>query len=320
MRSTAVLFAVSALVSSALGATYPKKDAFVGKDFLTGFSHEAIADPTHGRVNYVDQATALKTNLTFATDNTFIMRADDFSTLTASGPGRNSVRIKSNAQYGANHVTVFDIRHMPQGCGTWPAAWEVNEATWPNTGEVDILEGTNDIEPNQMTLHTSANCAQPAGLTMNGKAVSNNCDVAANGNTGCAVQASVPKSYGKSFNAAGGGFYAMERTTTSIKVWFWTRDDPAVPADVKTAGASVDTDKWGTPTALFVNNQCDIASHFGSHNIIINLTFCGDWAGIPQFFNTLGGCAGDCNTFVNQNPKAFSEAFWDIAGVHVFEA
>ena len=50
MRSTAVLFAVSALVSSALGATYPKKDAFVGKDFLTGFSHEAIADPTHGRV------------------------------------------------------------------------------------------------------------------------------------------------------------------------------------------------------------------------------------------------------------------------------
>ncbi len=50
MRSTAVLFAVSALVSSALGATYPKKDTFVGKDFLTGFSHEAIADPTHGRV------------------------------------------------------------------------------------------------------------------------------------------------------------------------------------------------------------------------------------------------------------------------------
>lgn len=50
MRSTAVLFAVSALVSSALGATYPKKDTFVGKGFLTGFSHEAIADPTHGRV------------------------------------------------------------------------------------------------------------------------------------------------------------------------------------------------------------------------------------------------------------------------------
>ena len=22
----------------------------------------------------------------------------------------------------------------------------------------------------------------------------------------------------------------------------------------------------------------------------------GDWAGIPQFFNTLGGCPGDCNS------------------------
>lgn len=50
MRSTAALFTLSALVSSALGATYPLKDKFVGQDFLTGFSHEAIADPTHGRV------------------------------------------------------------------------------------------------------------------------------------------------------------------------------------------------------------------------------------------------------------------------------
>ena len=75
-------------------------------------------------------------------------------------------------------------------------------------------------------------------------AVFANCDALENGNAGCGVQASTPKSYGKSFNAAGGGFYAMERTTTAIKVWFWSRSDPAVPADVKTAGASVNTDKW----------------------------------------------------------------------------
>ena len=50
MRPTAALFTLSALVSSALGATYPLKDKFVGQDFLSGFSHEAIADPTHGRV------------------------------------------------------------------------------------------------------------------------------------------------------------------------------------------------------------------------------------------------------------------------------
>ncbi|TFK92165.1 glycoside hydrolase family 16 protein [Polyporus arcularius HHB13444] len=318
MRSTAALFTLSAVVSSALGATYPVKDSFVGQDFLTGFVHQAIADPTHGRVQYVDQATALAQNLTFASDTSFIMRADSFSVLDPAGPGRKAVRIKSNAAY-STHVTVFDIRHMPQGCGTWPAAWEVNEEAWPGQGEVDILEGTNDIEPNQSTLHTSANCAQPAvGRAMSGLPVTNNCDVAANGNAGCGVQATAPNSYGKSFNAAGGGFYAMERTTSFIKVWFWSRNDPAVPADVKTAGANVNTDAWGTPSALFVPDTCDIPSHFGAHNIIINLTFCGDWAGLPQFFNALGGCPGDCATFVNQNPSAFNDAFWDIAGVHVY--
>ena len=50
MRSTAALFAVSTLFSSALGATYNIKDSFVCESFLTGFTHQAIADPTHGRV------------------------------------------------------------------------------------------------------------------------------------------------------------------------------------------------------------------------------------------------------------------------------
>ncbi|KAH9927491.1 2 beta-glucan [Epithele typhae] len=317
MRSTAALFALSTLVSSVLGATYPLKDKFVGEDFFTGFSHQAIADPTHGRVNYVDQATAKAQNLSFASDTSFIMRADSFTVLDANGPGRNSVRIQSNNKY-ATHVSVYDIRHMPQGCGTWPAAWEVSE-NWPTEGEVDILEGTNDIEPNQSTLHTSANCAMPHERSMTGVSVSDNCDVAANGNAGCGVQSTIPKSYGKSFNAANGGFYAMERTPTFIKVWFWSRDDPAVPADVKTPGAAVNTDAFGTPAALFVNDACDIATHFAAHNIVINLTFCGDWAGIPQFFNTLGGCPGVCSDFVNANPAAFADAFWDIAGIHVYE-
>ncbi|RPD81602.1 2 beta-glucanase [Lentinus tigrinus ALCF2SS1-7] len=318
MRSTAVLFTLSSLAASAWAATYPLKDSFFGEGFLSGFSHEAISDPTHGRVQYVDQATALAQNLTFASDTSLVMRADDTTVLDASGAGRNSVRIKSNNAYNT-HVSVYDIRHMPQGCATWPAAWEVDEASWPAEGEIDILEGTNDIEPNQMTLHTSPNCAQPAtGRTMTGSVVSTDCDTNVNGNQGCAVKAPTANSYGKSFNAAGGGYYAMERTTSFIKIWFWSRNDGSVPADVKTAGSSVNTDDWGEPAALFVSDTCDIPSHFGSHNIIINLTLCGDWAGQSEFFNTLGGCPGDCVTYVNQNPSAFSDAYWDIAGVHVY--
>jgi hypothetical protein len=57
---------------------------------------------------------------------------------------------------------------MPEGCATWPSAWEVAEATWPATGEIDIIEGVNNVAPNLMTLHTSPGCTQPAGKTMTG--------------------------------------------------------------------------------------------------------------------------------------------------------
>jgi hypothetical protein len=68
---------------------------------------------------------------------------------------------------------VFDIRHMPQGCGTWPAAWEVDENVWPAHGEVDVVEGANDISPNQVTLHMSPGCTQPTNRVMQGCAHAN---------------------------------------------------------------------------------------------------------------------------------------------------
>lgn len=33
----------------------------------------------------------------------------------------------------------IDVRHMPQGCATWPAFWETNDNNWPAGGEVDIV-------------------------------------------------------------------------------------------------------------------------------------------------------------------------------------
>lgn len=314
--ATKAAFVLATLAPSALAATYSLSDNHVGTNFLSTFTHQAIADPTRGRVNYVDQATALAQNLTFASGNTLILRADSKTTLSSSGPGRNSVRIRSVKTY-TTHVSVFDIRHMPQGCGTWPAAWETDEASWPNGGEVDIVEGVNDQTPNAMTLHTGANCNMPASRTQTGTATLNNCDVNANGNSGCGVQAPTPDSYGPAFNNAGGGFYAMERTSTFIKVWFWGRNAGNVPAEVRSGGNSINTDTWGTPTAFFPNTQCDIASHFDAHNIIINLTFCGDWAGQAGIFNG-AGCPGACTDYVNNNPSAFTDAFWDIAALRVY--
>jgi hypothetical protein len=89
-----------------------------------------------------------------------------------------------------------------------------------------------------------------------------NCDVAANSNAGCAVKMSDESSFGPAFNAVGGGWlvdilvqgelqvttiknrYAMERTNSTIKVWFWPRNSTYVPGDVQNDTGNVDTDAW----------------------------------------------------------------------------
>ncbi|EJF56125.1 endo-beta-glucanase [Dichomitus squalens LYAD-421 SS1] len=315
MSATRALLTLACLVAPALGATYAQTDSYQGSDFLSGFTHEAIADPTHGRVNYVDQATAVAQNLTYASGDTLILRADDTTVLSASDPGRSSVRLQSNNVY-SNHVTVWNIRHMPQGCGTWPAVWEYGQ-DWPNQGEIDILEGVNDHATDQATLHTtSGTCIHTCTRTMTGTSVGDNCDVNATGNSGCGVTSNDASSYGPAFNAAGGGFYAMERSDAGVKVWFWSRNSGAIPSDVLGGATSVDTDNWGTPFADFPSASCDMASHFGPHNIVINLTFCGDWAGAVF---AADGCPGDCTTYVDENPSAFTNAYFDVAWLKVYQ-
>ncbi|KAF8609501.1 putative laminarinase [Ceratobasidium sp. AG-I] len=310
-------FFVLAVASLARAHIYKNTDTFIGPSFLAGFNHMAIPDPTHGRVNYVDEPTALRLGLTSFTRDSFVIRSDYTTNLTASGPGRNSVRIMSKKKWDT-HVQIMDVRHMPQGCGTWPAYWTTDVVDWPSAGEIDIIEGVNDQGPNAATLHTTSNCTQPATRDHTGTPTQNDCDWQTNYNAGCGVRSSQPNSYGPAFNANGGGWYAMERTNTYIKVWFWPRGSRTVPAQVKSCGAVVDTRTWGTPFASFVNNSCDIDSHFGPENIIINLTFCGDWAGNADVYSA-SGCPSTCVDFVNDTPGAFKDAYWDIAALRVYQ-
>jgi len=101
----------------------------------------------------------------------------------------------------------------------------------------------------------------------------------------------------------------MERTNDAIMVWFWSRTDGSVPDDVRNAPPTIDTSTWGTPFANFPNTNCDISSHFGPNNIVVDLTFCmvsplislpylayrvsagGDFAGAVF---TSQGCGADC--------------------------
>ncbi|KAK0495940.1 laminarinase [Armillaria luteobubalina] len=312
--ASSFLFALFAsFILPAASVSYSQTDSFVGSQFNNGFSYEAIADPTNGRVNYVDAATAASQNLTYASDDTFILRADFTTVLAATGAGRNSVRLQSDNQYGSNTVMVqvfntvscFNIRHMPEGCGTWPALWTFADP-WPTLGEIDILEGVNNQVYNQATLHTSAGCTMPASRDETG----------INGNSGCGVQIQDPLSYGASFNDNGGGWpvplYAVERTDTFIKIWFWARNSNSVPADIQAGNTNINTDAWGTPFAYFPNTSCSISDKFGAHNIIIN---CGDWAG--SVYST-SNCPSSCVDYVNNNPAAFTDAYFDFAWAKVY--
>lgn len=86
-------------------ATYTLKDSFIGDTFLKHFIFEAIPDPTHGRVNYVDKEYALLNGLVSSSNDSFLMRADATKTLSGGGKGRDSVRIRSREAY-ETHLAV----------------------------------------------------------------------------------------------------------------------------------------------------------------------------------------------------------------------
>lgn len=297
--------------------TWSLTDSFQGKEFYDGFTFEAIADPTHGRVNYVDMNTAKAKNLTEAKKDRFIMRADSTTVLDPSGPGRDSVRIQSKKQWTTG-VSVLNLNHMPVGCGTWPAYWMTQVENWPINGEIDVLEGVHDQPPNHSALHTVNGCTMAPNRTMTGTVVSTNCSWLNNYNQGCSVGWTRQDSYGPPLNAIGGGWFVTERTGSKISIWFWGRKDKNVPLSVKNGWPSICTKEFGTPVAVWESsNTCEFDKIFGPENIIINLTFCGDWAGQDPIF-TAAGCPGTCIDYVNNKPESFKNAYWDIAWLKVY--
>lgn len=155
----------------------------IGHDFLANYSWETTDDPTNGRVDYVDKATALKNNLTFGmcllsrlifllnfavSDRKFVMRADSTKKVAKSDRGRSSVRIHSLEAYD-DALFVLDISHIPEGCATWPAWWTLSaNGPWPHGGEIDVIEGVNLGPRNLASLHTTSDCIMPKVRTQKG--------------------------------------------------------------------------------------------------------------------------------------------------------
>ncbi|KAL5121201.1 hypothetical protein ACEQ8H_000669 [Pleosporales sp. CAS-2024a] len=310
---------VSTLVSAAACvqlsiAGYVLEDDYM-TDFFANFDFFTGPDPTDGFVQYVDKATAQRSSLINTTSSTAQWGVD---ATNKTPQGRPSVRISSKKAYD-NGLIVLDVAHMPFGCGTWPAFWTLGPH-WPNGGEIDIIEGVNDATTNAMTLHTSPGCSIGHDTHIfSGSVTTSNCDVKAQGqaqNAGCSIQDTSTQSYGAGLNQDGGAVFAMEWNSDGISIYRFARN--AVPADA--LGDSPNPSAWGKPAARFAG-ACDIDKKFAAQQIVFDTTFCGQWAGDGNVWgkSSCGKKAATCEEWVRNNPHAFTEAYWEINALKVYQ-
>jgi hypothetical protein len=293
------------LCISVCSATYNLKNSWTGANVINDFNYFTGPDPTHGYVYYASKSEAFSWNYVQAVGDKAYVRSD--SSAVSSGSGRGSVRLSSPITF-TKGLVLFDVVHMPFGAGTWPAFWTTQETNWPAGGEIDIIEGVNTNNYNTMTLHTSPGCTVPTNKD-NETGIPGRGDCT--GHQGCSITDYDTWSYGTLFNANQGGVWAMQWEDSGIYIWLWARG--SVPSDV--LNGTPNPAGWGIPRARFTFNQgCVGSSHFYNHKIIIDNTFCGDWAG-----TVYPGGMQACINFVQKNPGAFTEAYWLINYIKFYQ-
>ncbi|KAL5492590.1 hypothetical protein ACEPAI_4037 [Sanghuangporus weigelae] len=302
-------------------SSYSLVDFHQGDSFFDGFDFFTDADPTDGMVNYLSQKDATNANLAHVqSDGTTVLAVDNTNDLS-EGAYRNSVRIQSKNTYSKGLI-IADVYAMPHGCSVWPALWLVGP-NWPNDGEIDILEGVNEYQFNQYTVHTGDGCTldkSPTASTVNeatGKIqafaaniLGTTCASSGGSNAGCAFSDPSTTSFGHGFNMIAGGVVATLIDDSGVSIWRFERG--SIPSDID--AKTPDPSSWGVPMAFWSSSTCDVNQHFKDMSIVINTTLCGGWAG-SAFSST---CSGTCSAAV-ANSTNFDYAQWKINYVAVYQ-
>ncbi|KAB5591391.1 hypothetical protein CTheo_5182 [Ceratobasidium theobromae] len=301
-------------------ATYTIAQNHSGANFFDGWVFtEGIDASTVGNVLFQSQAAALQQKLAYVADNGHaIIKVDNTTVGTGDTYGRASIKINSTASFGKGSLVIMDAYHLPYGCSVWPAYWSQGSPadSWPQFGEIDIIENVNMATVNQMALHTTQGCTLASSTQVTGKIVSTDCFNQTNGNQGCIVQGASAASYGAgdaSTVSAGGGVYALEWSSegNGIRIWFFQRG--SIPDDV--AGANPNPSSWGTPTAAWPESSCNSSQFFGAQTLILDITLCGNFAGAASTFQAT--CSGVCTDLI-KTPTNYNNAYFDIAYLRVF--
>ncbi|KAF8159493.1 glycoside hydrolase family 16 protein [Crassisporium funariophilum] len=293
------------------GVQYVLKDYYRGQSFLDDWEFFSSPDPTHGNVNYQTRENAMAKKLAYVQqDGTTILAVDDFSPVPPGG-NRDSVRISTKKKYNGG-LFIADFWAMPHGCSVWPAYWSVGP-NWPGGGEIDILEGVHEQPTNQYTLHTGPDCSLANSFdekTAAARLIHPECASSGTDNRGCGFLDDDTRTYGTEFNLLAGGVFVHLWDSRGIKVWRFLRD--SIPADI--SSQKPDPSTWPTPAAFFPSTNCDMASHFYEHALVLDTTVCGDFGG-PTYASS--GCPGTCAEAIS-NTTNFKWAKWKLNYIAVY--
>jgi len=322
MRLLALPTTLALFISLASAAYSPFRE-YSGTSFFDGFDfYGAIDNTTWGNVTYVNQANASSDNLAYVNpQGNAIIRVDNTTTVEGTGVlYRNSVRLTSKDPYSVGSLFVIDALHLPYGCSVWPSIW-LNGIlqpgqVWPAAGEIDLIEYINLMDNNQMALHSNPGCVQAANPAQSGKTLLTDCST----KTGCTVAETKPGSNGAAFAQANGGVYALQFDVSGIYMWFWPRAN--IPSSISTATSTstMDLTDWGEPSAAYPASGCNITEFFPAQNLIIDITLCGEWAGIPSLYADT--CPGNCvssNILGTGNP-VYNNAYFEIPYIRTYLA
>ncbi|KAJ7637081.1 glycoside hydrolase family 16 protein [Roridomyces roridus] len=306
------------LLLPGITSSYNIVDDFSGLDFFDRWDFYGNYDNlTLGDVVWLDEPTAFEQELALVNAaGNVIIKVDNFSNVPFNQK-RNSVRITTQSSYDLGSLWVIDLVHLPFGCSVWPSIWTLGP-DWPNGGEIDIIEGINLMPSNQYALHTTPGCIHTTPPTQTGNSTLVDCSQP----SGCLVGELAPNSFQSGFAAADGGVYAAQFDYTGIFIWFWTRSN--VPPSIvgSTPTSSIDLSDWGPPSASYVNTSCPIEQFFGPQKMVIDITLCGEWAGIPADYQQACAGAGPTGICYNDNVVGsganYNDAYFEIKSVRTY--
>ncbi|EMD34925.1 glycoside hydrolase family 16 protein [Gelatoporia subvermispora B] len=319
MKYTLSALTALSLQSQLVRGAYNLVREYSGQNFFTGWDYYGSYDNlTNGDVVWVNQSLATTDQLAFVNGaGNAIIKVDNTSFVPYNDK-RDSVRITTEDYFPVGSVFIIDAAHLPYGCSVWPSFW-TKGPNWPIGGEIDIIEGVNQMTFNQMALHTQDGCTASPPSDQISSTTLTNCSAVA----GCTVAEKQPNSFGAGFASAGGGVWATQFDESGIYIWFWTRS--SVPSSINSSTTSVDPSTWGAPTAGYPASTCNITNFFTEQQLVLDITLCGDWAGEASVYqDTCPGStpanASSCylDNVINNGTSAYANAYFEISYIKAF--